>query len=131
MGRGHQINIFRTLGDECLKSLPKLIGIHRGTYGAAADGGILAIAAFQSTASEKDGTAATIACQSRLFPFVEHGFCYQGSIGTAAETKLACCAVCTALSGTERAVYIIHKNTSFGNMIAVFRGFHKPCFTFS
>jgi hypothetical protein len=50
-------------------------------------------------------------------------------MGTAAEAGLPCAAVCSALPGTEGAVDIIHKNTSFGDMIAVFSGIHKPCFT--
>jgi hypothetical protein len=60
---------------------------------------------------------------------VEHGLGNQSCITAAAETGLSGGAIHTALPGAENAVDIIHKNTSFGLMIAVFLLFHKHCFT--
>jgi hypothetical protein len=109
VGGGHQIDVFRTLGDERFKNGTKLLGIRGCSHRAAADGGILTVFAFQSAATEKYGTAAAIACQNRLFPFVEHGFGHQSRIAAAAEAHFSRSTVHTALPGTENAVDIIHK----------------------
>ena len=113
MGGGHEIDIFCTLGDEVFEEGPKLHRIHGLSHRTAADGGILAVFTPQCAAAEKHCTAAAAASQGRFFPFVEHGFRHQCGAGAAAEAHLSGASVRAALPGTELAVCIIHRNTSF------------------
>ena len=129
MGGGHQINVLRALGNQIFQYRPELAGIHGLSYGAAADGGVLAVPAPEGAAAEEHRAAAAAACQGRLFPLVEHGFGNQSGAGAAAVTDLSLCPVNTALPGAEFAVYIIHSYTSFGCIIPVFLEIHKHSFT--
>ena len=69
---------------------------------------VLAILTPQGAAAEKDGAAATAACQRRLFPFMDHGFCHPGLPRTAAIAGFSRCAVNITFSWAQFTVRIIH-----------------------
>ena len=88
MGGGHQVNVLRPLVNQGFHHLPQPGAVSGLAHRPAADSGILAVAAPQGAATEKNGTAAAAARQHRLLPFVKHGFGYQRRVRAAAEAKL-------------------------------------------
>ena len=100
MGGGHQIDVLCPLVNQGFHHLPQLGTVGGFAHRPTADGGILAVAAPQGAATEKDGTAAAAARQHRLLPFVKHGFGNQRRIRASAEAKLPRRPVHAALPGT-------------------------------
>ena len=90
MGRGHQVDVFRPLGDECFKNLPQFGRGFACAHGAAGNGGVLAVLAAQGAAAEEHGAAFATRRKGRFFPLVEHGFGYQRGARTATEAQLPC-----------------------------------------
>ena len=126
LGRGHEIDIFRTPGDQILKNSPQPFTVHRRTGGTAADGGVLAIFTAQGAAAEKHRAAAAASRQGRLFPFVEHGFCHKGGIRAAAESCFPISPVHAAGPGAQFAVGVIHESHILWEYDTSFHGFSQP-----
>ena len=100
LGGGHQIDILRPLGDQIFHFQMQSGRIHGFSHRGCGNCPILAIYALQGTAAKKHSTAAAIACQGRLFPFVEHGLGNQRLPGTAAKAHFPGSPVHPTLPGT-------------------------------
>lgn len=88
MGGGHKVDVFRSLSDQVFKQLPESGGIRGLPHSAAADGGVLAVAAPERAAAEENRAASPGPRQRRFLPFVEHGLGHEGGIRAAAEAPL-------------------------------------------
>ena len=108
MRGGHQIDIFRALGDQVFHHGSQLDRIRCFSHGTAGNRAILAIFAAKGAAAEENRAAAAVPRQGRFFPFVEHGFGYQCRRRAAAITQFSRSAVCAAHPGTEGAVFVVH-----------------------
>ena len=124
MGGGHKIDVFRPLGNEVFKQLPESGGVRGLPYRAAADGGVLAVAAPERAAAEENRAASPGSCQRRFLPFVEHGLGHEGGIRTAAEAPLPRRSVHAAPPRAEVAVSVIHTHP-------ILWGYHISFFAFS
>jgi len=124
VGGGYKVDVFRPLRNEVFKQTPEFGGIHGLPHSAAADGGVLAVAAPQSAAAEENRAASPGSRQRRFFPFMEHGFGHEGGVRAAAEAPLPRRPVHTAPPGAEIAVSVIHTHP-------ILWGYHISFFAFS
>ena len=85
LGRGHEIDIFRPLGNQILKNPPQARAVRGHAHRPAADGRVLTVFAAQCAAAEEYRPAAAASRESGFFPFMKHGFCNQRGIRAAAE----------------------------------------------
>ena len=124
VGGGHKIDVFRPLGNEVFKQLPESGGVRGLPYRAAADGGVLAVAAPERAAAEENRAASPSPRQRRFLPFVEHGFGHEGGIRAAAEAPLPRHPVHAAPPRAEVTVSVIHIHP-------ILWGYHISFFAFS
>ena len=109
MGGGHQINVFRSLGNELLHGPAEGGRRHLPAKAPGADLLILAVQASQGTAGKENGPAAARPCQGRLLPLMAHHFGHLQPSRHPANAQLSRRPVYSTGPGAQRTGCIVHR----------------------